>query len=172
MEVIAYERPDATTAGAGIALFSNGLRALDTIGLGDAVRTLGAPPNIPAGLRTPHGRWLVRPSPAATPEFTVVHRGDLRDILAAAAPDVQLSTVVAVHSTASAATVALDSGATRTSTWWSAPKASAAGSDVPGPTTPASATPYTRPGAASPTARSMCRRQARRTGAWSSASSR
>ncbi|MEU3984465.1 FAD-dependent monooxygenase [Streptomyces sp. NPDC026672] len=113
-EVIVYERPDATTAGAGISLFSNGLRALDAIGLGEAVRALGAPPNIPLGLRTPRGHWLVRPSPAAGPEFGVIHRGDLRDILSAAAPDVQFSPVVAVHSTATTATVSLDSGATQT----------------------------------------------------------
>lgn len=109
-DVVVYERPDAEpTAGAGISLFSNGLRALDAVGLADDVRALGAPPDVPAGVRTPKGKWLLRTPPYVGPEFAVVHRRDLHDILSAAAPPVRVATVVEVRDTA---TVVLDSGAT------------------------------------------------------------
>ena len=113
-DVVIYERPDAATAGAGISLFPNGLRALATIGLADAVRALGAAPEVPTGLRTPNGNWLIRPSRAAGTDFAVVHRADLHDILSAAAPPVQPHAVCDVRGSAGDATVVLDSGATRT----------------------------------------------------------
>lgn len=111
-EVTVYERPGMTTAGAGISLFANGLRALDAIGLGDRVRDLGTLPNVPAGLRTPSGRWLVRSPLESGPEFAAVHRADLHAILAAAAPPVRTSAVTAVHGTPNGATITLDSGET------------------------------------------------------------
>jgi 2-polyprenyl-6-methoxyphenol hydroxylase-like FAD-dependent oxidoreductase len=45
--------------GAGITLLSNGLRCLDAIGLGDAVRGSGLP-MLTIGMRTAAGRWLSR----------------------------------------------------------------------------------------------------------------
>ena len=45
--------------GAGITLLSNGLRCLDAIGLGDAVRGSGMPV-LAIGMRTEKGRWLSR----------------------------------------------------------------------------------------------------------------
>jgi 2-polyprenyl-6-methoxyphenol hydroxylase-like FAD-dependent oxidoreductase len=45
--------------GAGITLLSNGLRCLDAIGLGDAVRGNGLP-LLSTGMRTAAGRWLSR----------------------------------------------------------------------------------------------------------------
>src|SRR5215469_9934363 len=45
--------------GAGITLLSNGLRCLDAIGLGDAVRGSGLP-MLALGMRTAAGRWLSR----------------------------------------------------------------------------------------------------------------
>ena len=111
-EVVIYERPGAVPAGAGISLFRNGLRALDELGLAAAVRALGSPPAVPAGLRTPTGRWLVR-RPAAGGDLTVVHRVDLHGILAAAAPAVQFCTAAQVRGTRDEATVVLDSGASQ-----------------------------------------------------------
>ncbi len=113
-QVTIYERPEATTAGAGISLFGNGLRALAAIGLDGPIRSLGAAPGLPAGLRTPNGRWLVRTPPAAWADLTVVHRFDLRAILSAAAPAVRAATVSAVHGGAGEATVVLESGVSRT----------------------------------------------------------
>ncbi len=109
-DVVAFDRPGAAPAGAGISLFSNGLRALDAAGVGEAVRALGAPPELPAGIRTPRGDWLTRTPPSSTADLRVVHRGDLHAILAAAAPAVRIETVAEVRTTADGAAVVLESG--------------------------------------------------------------
>src|SRR5579862_1935633 len=44
--------------GAGLALAPNGLRALDTIGAGDALQALAVPQEL--GIRRSDGRWLIR----------------------------------------------------------------------------------------------------------------
>ncbi|MGC5165477.1 FAD-dependent monooxygenase [Luteimicrobium sp. DT211] len=74
--------------GAGIALAPNAVRALDTLGLGDAVRDLAALQG-PVGLRRPDGRWLVRADASMVgPEPTVLlHRSQLVDLLRGALPD-------------------------------------------------------------------------------------
>ena len=46
--------------GAGLALAPNGLRALDAIGAGDALRALAVPQEL--GIRRSDGRWLMRSS--------------------------------------------------------------------------------------------------------------
>ncbi|GAA3788803.1 FAD-dependent monooxygenase [Streptomyces phyllanthi] len=46
-------------AGAGISLHANGIRALDVLGVGEAVRA-AARPQYTGGTRTPGGRWLAR----------------------------------------------------------------------------------------------------------------
>ncbi|MGW2424038.1 FAD-dependent monooxygenase [Streptomyces sp. NPDC001709] len=51
-------------AGAGISLHANGLRALDALGVGAAVRA-AARPQYTGGTRTPAGRWLARMDGAA-----------------------------------------------------------------------------------------------------------
>ncbi|MGW2647345.1 FAD-dependent monooxygenase [Streptomyces sp. NPDC001393] len=51
-------------AGAGISLHANGLRALDALGVGAAVRA-AARPQYTGGTRTPEGRWLARMDGAA-----------------------------------------------------------------------------------------------------------
>ncbi|MFC9128272.1 FAD-dependent monooxygenase [Streptomyces sp. NPDC057099] len=45
--------------GAGISLHANGIRALDALGVGEAVRA-AARPQYTGGTRTPDGRWLAR----------------------------------------------------------------------------------------------------------------
>jgi 2-polyprenyl-6-methoxyphenol hydroxylase-like FAD-dependent oxidoreductase len=112
-DVVVHERPEAATVGAGISLFRNGLRALDEIGLGDSVRDLGSAPQVPTGLRTPTGGWLVRTPPAASVGLAVVHRADLHGILVAAAPPVEPASVAEVRDTGDGATIVLDSGETR-----------------------------------------------------------
>jgi 2-polyprenyl-6-methoxyphenol hydroxylase-like FAD-dependent oxidoreductase len=58
-EVTACERAAAVEpAGAGLALAPNGLRALDVLGVGDAVRAHAVPQEI--GIRSPGGRWMLR----------------------------------------------------------------------------------------------------------------
>jgi 2-polyprenyl-6-methoxyphenol hydroxylase-like FAD-dependent oxidoreductase len=78
--------------GAGIALLSNGLRCLDAIGLGDAVRGNGLPV-LAIGMRTAAGRWLSRiDGDGADLEArmgtttVVIHRAELHRILRDALP--------------------------------------------------------------------------------------
>ena len=78
--------------GAGITLMSNGLRCLDAIGLGDAVRGSGLP-MLATGMRTAAGRWLSRiDGDGADLEVRigttalVIHRADLHKILRDALP--------------------------------------------------------------------------------------
>ena len=78
--------------GAGITIMSNGLRCLDAIGLGDAVRGSGQP-MLALGMRTAAGRWLSRfDGDGADLEAlmgttaVVVHRAELHRILRDALP--------------------------------------------------------------------------------------
>ncbi|MFJ8976573.1 FAD-dependent monooxygenase [Streptomyces sp. NPDC102282] len=64
-EVTVLERsPSLEPIGAGISLAPNSQRALDVIGLGDAVRDLAGWQG-DGGMRTPSGRWLARTDSAA-----------------------------------------------------------------------------------------------------------
>lgn len=76
--------------GAGISLSPNAQRALDVVGLGDAVRAQAAWHG-PGGLRTPSGRWLSRvDSSAAVARYggsvVLLHRAALAELLAAGLP--------------------------------------------------------------------------------------
>jgi 2-polyprenyl-6-methoxyphenol hydroxylase-like FAD-dependent oxidoreductase len=78
--------------GAGITLLSNGLRCLDAIGVGDAVRGSGLPV-LTIGMRTAAGRWLSRiDGDGADLEARmgtttlVIHRAELHKILREALP--------------------------------------------------------------------------------------
>ncbi|MGW1075989.1 FAD-dependent monooxygenase [Streptomyces sp. NPDC002537] len=77
--------------GAGIALAANAQRALDTLGLGEAVRALSGW-QAEGGLRLPSGRWLSRTSnEAAARRFggpvVVAHRAELVRLLASRLPE-------------------------------------------------------------------------------------
>jgi 2-polyprenyl-6-methoxyphenol hydroxylase-like FAD-dependent oxidoreductase len=87
--------------GAGITLLSNGLRCLDVIGLGDAVRGSGMPV-LAMGMRTEKGRWLSRiDGDGADLEARtgttalVLHRAELHKILRDALPAAALIAGVA-----------------------------------------------------------------------------
>jgi 2-polyprenyl-6-methoxyphenol hydroxylase-like FAD-dependent oxidoreductase len=87
--------------GAGITLMSNGLRCLDAIGLGDAVRGSGLP-MLAIGMRTAQGRWLSRidgdgAGLEARMGATVlnIHRAELHKILRDALPAAALIAGVA-----------------------------------------------------------------------------
>jgi 2-polyprenyl-6-methoxyphenol hydroxylase-like FAD-dependent oxidoreductase len=78
--------------GAGITLMSNGLRCLDAVGLGDAVRGSGLP-MLAMGMRTAAGRWLSRIDgdgadlEARTGTTALnIHRAELHKILRDALP--------------------------------------------------------------------------------------
>ena len=91
--------PELTEVGAGLSLWPNALRALDALGLGDAVRAAGVT-QATGGLRRPDGRWLAR---ADTSDMTrrfgdvvMLARPDLLDVLRAAVPGPAVTTGVEV----------------------------------------------------------------------------
>ncbi|GGV25408.1 FAD-dependent oxidoreductase [Streptomyces longisporoflavus] len=82
--------PEFTEIGAGISLWPNALRALEALGLADAVRELGAV-EATGGVRDRRGRWMSRTDNAElTRRFghplVVLHRADLLRVLADALP--------------------------------------------------------------------------------------
>ncbi len=90
---------------AGISLWPNGLRALDQLGVGAAVRAAGQSPG-PGGVRRPDGSWLVRNDLSAAVQerfgepLVLLHRAELADIIVRALPFgvVQAATrVLGVH---------------------------------------------------------------------------
>ncbi|MEU5090759.1 FAD-dependent monooxygenase [Streptomyces sp. NPDC021356] len=90
-EVVVAERaPVLADVGAGISLHANGMRALDALGVGEAVRA-AARPQYTGGTRTPDGRWLARMDGAAlerelgTP-IVGIPRAELHRALRAALP--------------------------------------------------------------------------------------
>ena len=93
--------PALEPVGAGLALAPNGLRALDVVGAGDAVRaTATAVPQAP-GIRRRDGRWLTRGPGTLIAErfgdpFTPVTRAAVIDALLARVP----AAVLALSSTA------------------------------------------------------------------------
>jgi 2-polyprenyl-6-methoxyphenol hydroxylase-like FAD-dependent oxidoreductase len=100
--VTVLERGDIREpAGTGIALAPNALRALDTIGVGDAVRGMSAFEG-EGGLRRPDGRWVSRTDAAAAAErfggpVVIVHRTELVAMLAAELPATAVRTGVAAQ---------------------------------------------------------------------------
>ncbi|MEJ2871326.1 FAD-dependent monooxygenase [Actinomycetospora sp. OC33-EN08] len=114
-DVTVLERRErAGEVGAGIALWPNGLRALDRLGLGDAVRAAGTVEG-DGGIRDARGRWLARTDAAALRRrqgdgIVVLDRPVLHDLLRAAGPVVETDTgVLAVeHGSASEPAVVHD----------------------------------------------------------------
>lgn len=91
-EVCVFERaPTLEPVAAGISLWPNGLRALDQLGIGDAVRSAGQRPG-PGGVRRPDGTWLVRNDLSAAVQerfgepLVLLHRAELADIIVRALP--------------------------------------------------------------------------------------
>jgi len=90
-DVTACERAASVEpAGAGLALAPNGLRALDVIGAGDALRALAVPQEL--GIRRRDGRWLMRSTTGrmVSDRFgdpvILVPRAAVIDVLAARVP--------------------------------------------------------------------------------------
>ncbi|MFJ4009286.1 FAD-dependent monooxygenase [Streptomyces sp. NPDC090026] len=82
---------DLEPVGAGIVLAPNAQRALDTVGLGDAIRSLASWQG-EGGMRTPTGRWLSRTDARAAAErfggpLVLLHRAALVDHLVRTLPE-------------------------------------------------------------------------------------
>jgi 2-polyprenyl-6-methoxyphenol hydroxylase-like FAD-dependent oxidoreductase len=93
-EVVVLERaPRIDPVGAGITLFANAMRALDRLGVGEAVAARGAPA-MRSAILTWEGRELTR-VPRDLLEGTIaLHRADLQAELAAACGEVRLGVEV------------------------------------------------------------------------------
>lgn len=81
--------PRFTEVGAGLALWPNGLRALDALGVGKHVRSRAVVEGR-AGIRDAAGRWLSRTDTAELERrywaTAMIHRADLLAVLCAAVP--------------------------------------------------------------------------------------
>ncbi|MFI7704021.1 FAD-dependent monooxygenase [Nonomuraea sp. NPDC049480] len=90
------QAPRFAPVGAGIALAPNAVRALDWLGVGDALRECSVATGA-AGVRTPSGRWLLRTTVEqltarhGVPAY-VLHRADLHRMLAEASARADLRT--------------------------------------------------------------------------------
>ncbi|WP_163512745.1 FAD-dependent monooxygenase [Fodinicola acaciae] len=95
---VCEQAPALTPAGFAISLAPNALRALDTLGIGDDIRALGAP-DLNSGIRLPDGEWLTRAGMGDLIErhgegLLLLRRSDLIDVLAKGVPDLRLDTTV------------------------------------------------------------------------------
>jgi 2-polyprenyl-6-methoxyphenol hydroxylase-like FAD-dependent oxidoreductase len=86
--------PEFAAVGAGLSLMGNALRALDSLGLAEAVRTEGRA-SYGGGTRTADGRWLARVDAAELARGTGartlgIHRAALHQILLSALHEVSL----------------------------------------------------------------------------------
>lgn len=103
LDVTVFERAEALRqGGSGLAIFGNGMRALDEIGVGDAVRqrTSTAARQFRAGQRKPDGAWLATIPGDAVAELCVIDRTELHRLLVSALENdtIQLGvSVVAAH---------------------------------------------------------------------------
>lgn len=95
-DVTVLERvPEFAEVGAGLTLMANGLRGLDALGVGAAVRRSGRV-GAPGGVRTSSGRWISRVDGEAMTRIlgtaaVGIHRAALHRILRDALPAVALA---------------------------------------------------------------------------------
>ncbi|WP_063061456.1 FAD-dependent monooxygenase [Nocardia sienata] len=112
VEVLERAR-EITEIGAGLSIQPNGLRALDTLGLGDLLRT-GGKAGPPRGIRRADGTWLIRNDIAALERrfgpWAIIHRAALVDILRGALPTQALRPGVTVRQVLPDGTVHYDGG--------------------------------------------------------------
>ena len=92
--------PEFTEVGTGLSLWSNALRALDALGVGEPVRSRATLAG-QAGIRDAAGRWLSRSDTAELERrygpAAMIHRADLLAVLLAAVPDQALRPGITVH---------------------------------------------------------------------------
>ncbi|GAA1934696.1 FAD-dependent monooxygenase [Brevibacterium antiquum] len=83
-QVTVLERAaEVRAGGSGLSIFANGLRALETLGLGPqfAAITDRKAESFAAGQRRPDGRWIARLPTDSVGELRIVDRADLHQIL-------------------------------------------------------------------------------------------
>ncbi|MER7076536.1 2-polyprenyl-6-methoxyphenol hydroxylase [Saccharopolyspora kobensis] len=131
--------PEFAEVGAGISVWPNALRALDALGLGDAVRERSVLSG-QAGFKDSDGRWLSRVDTAEVQArfgpMVMLHRAELLDVLRAAVPPEALRSGIEVQRVRADGTVVHSAGesgadlivgadgirsAVRTSVWGGSP---------------------------------------------------
>lgn len=89
------QAPELGEVGAGLTLWPNALRALDHIGLGERIRSIGLF-DATGGIRDRRGRWLIRTDTSELDRrfgsAVALHRADLHMALAESLPDGVLRT--------------------------------------------------------------------------------
>lgn len=83
-EVVVFEQaPDLRPGGSGLSVFANGLRALDTLGMGDRFRSISSAQasELRGDQRRPDGALLTTIPADAISELRVVDRADLHHLL-------------------------------------------------------------------------------------------
>ncbi|GGL43371.1 FAD-dependent monooxygenase [Nocardia jinanensis] len=113
-EVEVLERAsEITEIGAGLSIQPNGLRALDTLGLGGLLRT-GGQAGPPRGIRAADGAWLIRNDIEELERrfgrWAIIHRAALVDILRAALPATALRPGTTVRQVLPDGTIHYDGG--------------------------------------------------------------
>lgn len=119
-QVTVLERASASApAGSGLSIWPNGLRALDSLGVGEQVRSR-ALTEAEGGMRDPRGRWLAKADVEEMARrhgsMVAIHRADLLEILHAMVPPgtVRLGeTVTDIVNDGGATTVVHTSGVSR-----------------------------------------------------------
>jgi 2-polyprenyl-6-methoxyphenol hydroxylase-like FAD-dependent oxidoreductase len=108
--------PEFTEVGAGLSVWANGLRALDALGVGEAVRRHAALEG-QGGIQDNGGRWLARTNGAELERrygpTVMIHRADLLAVLCAAVPAEALRSGVTVNGVQPDGTVAHSGGESR-----------------------------------------------------------
>jgi 2-polyprenyl-6-methoxyphenol hydroxylase-like FAD-dependent oxidoreductase len=116
-QVEVFERaPEFTEVGAGLSLWPNALRALDTLGVGEQVRGRAVLQG-QVGIRDAAGRWLSRTDTAEMERrygpAIMIHRADLLAVLRAAVPGEVLRPGTTVTAVRPDGTVTYSAGASR-----------------------------------------------------------
>src|SRR5215472_8105947 len=113
-QVEVFERaPEFTEVGAGLSLWPNALRALDALGVGEAVRGRAVLEG-QGGIRDAAGRWLSRTDAAELERrygpVVMIHRADLLAVLRAAVPQAALRPGITVSEVRPDGTVVYSGG--------------------------------------------------------------
>ncbi|MCF2573194.1 FAD-dependent monooxygenase [Brevibacterium sp. UCMA 11754] len=112
-QVTVFERAaEVRAGGSGLSVFANGLRALQSLGLGPqfAAITDKKAESFAAGQRRPDGRWIARLPTDSVGELRIVDRADLHRILLDALDEGTVRTNAFVTSASIAGTVTVGPG--------------------------------------------------------------
>ena len=108
--------PEFTEVGAGLSVWANGVRALDALGVGEAVREHAALKG-QGGIQDNRGGWLARTNGAELERrygpTVMIHRADLLAVLCAAVPAEALCSGVTVNGVRPDGTVTHSAGESR-----------------------------------------------------------